>query len=666
MRKKAQAAALIALVCTAAIIACALLWHDGDAPQLQPVDPPLSSACAQAPDAGGDQDEPAAPTAPVESFPDHRIRMVKDDAHFPDPYYTDNRVILSKVELASTGAGMQISGTVLTDFDADRVPASETGIQPGQQTVSVEIELVQFDTVLKRNQGVVVDPNPVVNNRAVYRPIQGQGVTVRVTGTMPISAGEVGRQDFVLPAMAKPLAPGIYALVARVHFRSQPQNIQKAIQWCSDWYGHAHKGGMSDSPDTNKSTFARVMDDPELHEFYYEEIMNFVGKVESSCLLYVGRTLQGGSVELRSPGSEAPNCVLWAPMHAAAQEIMDWEHDHANADRIVQQELEQKRSADRPAGMWASEWAARMRRWESLAESDAQLIRRMAPELITRYGGATTEGEREIVRAAQTAKPVVLEQICRFQEGLVYQYWVLVTGHFNYGVHEVNHPGYQVWDAMSKDDMKPALDQRLARLAEIVEQGERKWRQVRDEKWRLVPPEIREVAFHYLDRKVESDVFDPQHFCELKDGRVVLAPTKWAEYRRTLFDDLHRRTAPMLGQITTTNTYANQVWPLAQVQADRARDAVITLAYAWEFHTRTEAIGEKPQAVEDDWTAEAKRFPKLNLERYYRHAQASPGSVAQRLADLMIEIKKAVGVFELERAYQEALKAGANQLPGKE
>lgn len=79
----------------------------------------------------------AAPVALAQDFtsdhyPRARVRMFKGDKHFPDPYYVTNRVVLRTVRLAAAGGGMQLSGDLLTDFDADRIPAGETQITPAE------------------------------------------------------------------------------------------------------------------------------------------------------------------------------------------------------------------------------------------------------------------------------------------------------------------------------------------------------------------------------------------------------------------------------------------------------------------------------------------------------------------------------------------------------
>ncbi len=648
------------------------------------------------------------PDTAASGYPEHRIREVKDSSkYYPEPYYPQNRLILRNVNLAAAGTGMQISGTLISDFDADRLPPGESTIQPGQQNVTVEIELVQFTTNLRRRSGAVVDPELAVNDKAHMTPVPGQAATVRVTGSMMAKFGELGMQEFQLPMMDKPLAPGVYAVVARVHFRSQPASIQSALMWCSDWYGQYFWGSGADriigdndkdgdgklsrdeapanikaawekydenkdgfvshseieaaDPKSRDPIFQVAMDDPEQHKFYYGEIMNFIGKAESTCMIYVGNTLNRGRVELTAPGTRNPNYMLWTPHHVTAREIEAWVYENENAKTIVQQEVDLLKTAD--LGKVSDErkkaHEERIKAKEESFDRDVADIKKRTSDLIARHGGRPSKAESDMVRAALAAKPVLLEQICVFEQELTYQYWILTTGYLTYYGHRINHPGYQVWEAVSTDDMEAAELKRKEDALKFGDAAAKKARvDARDEAWKLIPPEIRKVAFAYNDEKLFDANWDPEKFCR-KDGKdVILDPSKWAAYRLKFIREFLNETTPIFDKITTTTSYANQVWPQALAQAELARNSVITLAYAWEYYTRTakNGMGQETSMVVDGWKLEAEQYPMLKLERYYLRAQGTPNSVLNTMNSYIAQVKDAVGVPELEQVYREALK----------
>jgi hypothetical protein len=653
-------------------------------------------------------------------YPEHRVRQLKDSTkYYPEPYYPQNRLILRNVNLAAAGAGMQITGTVISDFEADRLPPGETTIEPGQQKVTVEIELVQFTTNLRRKGGAVVDPELAVNDQAHMTPVPGQVATVRVTGAWLTKFGELGMQEFQLPMMSKPLAPGVYALVARVHFRSQPASVQSALMWCSDWYGQYFWGSGADriigdndkaeidnsnpgnskppdgkltreeapanikagwdkydenkdgfvshseieaaDPKTSEPIFQVVMDDPEKHKFFYGEVMNFIGKAESTCMIYIGNTLTSGRVELKAPGTRNPNYMLWTPHHVAAREIDGWKYENENAKTVVQQELDLLKTADlgKASAERKKAHEERIKAKEASFDSDVADIKKRTSDLIARHGGPTSKAEADMVRAALAAKPALLEQICVFEQELTYQYWILTTGYLTYYSHRVNHPGYQAWKAVSTDDMDAWEKERKEEADKLNDPAAKKQRiEAREEAWKLIPPEIRKVAFAYNDEKLFDANWDADKFCR-KDGKdVILDASKWAAYRLKFIREFLNETAPIFEKITTTNAYANQVWPQALAQTELARNAVISLAYAYEYYIRTGKDGMKQDTsvVVDGWKLEAEQYPMLKLERYYLRAQGTPNSILNTMNGYITQVKDAVGVSEMERVYRESIK----------
>src|SRR5687767_14153810 len=83
-------------------------------------------------------------------FPEGRVRLGKPDSIPPDELYAQNRVIIKRTDLALVGSGMQLSGEVITDFDADRVPPDKADLPKGQlMGIKVDVELYYWDTVFE-------------------------------------------------------------------------------------------------------------------------------------------------------------------------------------------------------------------------------------------------------------------------------------------------------------------------------------------------------------------------------------------------------------------------------------------------------------------------------------------------------------------------------------
>lgn len=604
-----------------------------------------------------------APVAQAQDFtadhyPRARVRMFKGDKHFPDPYYVTNRVVLRTVRLAAAGGGMQLSGDLLTDFDADRIPAGETQITRGQQRVNVEIELVHYATQLKRRNNVVVDPkiNPTKpDNPGVQVP--GQVTTVAVAGRMD----DFGHATFQMPAMERPLAPGIYVLVARVTFASQAASVQKSIKWCSDWFGSDYVGT---DPDTGEPLFKSVMADKDLHDRYYDEVMYTVRKAESYCMIYIGETLVQGAVNLTAPGDRrAANYVLWTPHHEMAAQVQQWAFQIDNADKIIQEDLDKKLALD---GI-TEEMKERFKRE---AELEKIRIKRDNQILLDTWGGRCSPAENAMVTTALAAQPALLQQMMVFEEFLSHRYWVLCDGFLYAGYHTVNAPGANAWQAVSENDLRKYGDERRQKMDEMRRDKaayDAKW-QKRQTDWRFYPAEVKAVVFDYLRTKEEKDNFDPEKFCvQNREAKTIeLDIEKWNEYRTKFIESFFEKTDKIFDDIITTRRYINQVWPDALNKVMAARDAVISVAYSWEYHTRTQKMGHTADQVVKEWREAATRENRWKLDRFFNRAQGAPGTVKITFDTLIREVKGATNITEFAVVYRRAIEANTAEkdLPG--
>lgn len=596
---------------------------------------------------------------PADNYPRARVRMNKGEWHSPDPYYVTNRVLLRTVRLAAAGAGMQITGDILTDFDADRVPPGDTQITRGQQRVNVEIELVHYATQLKRRNNQVVDPN--INPTKQDNPgvqVPGQVISVAAAGRMD----DFGHATFQLPVMERPLAPGIYVLVARVTFASQAASVQRALRWCSDWYGSDYVGA---DPDTGESLFKSVLTDKALHDRYYDEIMYTARKAESYCMIYIGETLVQGRVELAAPGERRPaNYMLWTPHHEMARQVQQWKYQLDNADRIVQEELDRKLALQ-----GATE--EMKERWKREAEIEKIAMKKNNKDQLETWGGAPSKAEAAMVQSALAAQPALLQQMITFEEFLSHRYWVLCDGYLLYaGYHTVNAPGANCWQAVSDNDLRAYGNQRRDKQDQM--RRDRKayddlWA-TRQAGWRFFPAEVKKVVFDYLRTKEEKDTFDPEKFCVVnrETKSVELDIDKWQDYRNKFIETFFEATDKIFEDLITTKRYINQVWPDALNKALAARDTVVSVAYSWEYHTRTQKMGHTASDVVRQWREEDARVTNRQLDRFFNRAQGAPGTVKVTFDSLIREIKAATNQVEFAVVYRRAIEANVAEkdLPG--
>ncbi len=563
-------------------------------------------------------DVPQLRSLPVPNFPASRVRDVQQVEHTDlAPLLTNNRILFRNVGVSQVENGMQVTGSIWTDFEC--VPDDPAyRHMAGQLRVTINVWLSRYHYSYNPAQPMA-EPSGVAGSEA--RLVSGQAISVKAS---TFEHG-FGAQSFALPVLPKPLAPGVYRLTATVGFLSQALDVREALRWCADWYGWEEL-----DPSSAVSQPVRVLDVPAQHDRYYRELLETIGHVESTATLYVGDVYHHG---------DEVNVAVWTPWMQRCQEIAACE-DELHAAAV--QDLERLGPAP-----------------------DVARITQVAGGFVERAGGPIEAADRAVLQAATAAKDRIKLAIHEFHGALAYQYWVLTSGHIEYGYHTLNVPGYNAWEAVNSDDLTKDKRERIAKYGEV---DRREWEQKLRDDWKRVPKDITDIAAQYLKRRMFSADFDAEKFCEKGSGTEILLDIgKWAAFRAEFRQKFLEETNKVLEKVTTTNRYANQVWPLVLAQATTARDSVITVGYAWEYYIRRNGMEHDAQSIRDGWQAEAARETNLRLETYYQRAQGSPGTVDTAIKGYVEYVKRNTGVPALATAYSAAIQAGAatRDLPGR-
>jgi len=581
-------------------------------------------------------------------YPVERVRVVRPEGQPISLLYTEQRVLFQAVNLVTDGRGMTLMGGVITDFDADIVPA-DSDVPRGQLQVEVEIGLYHVPTNLRRRQGGVEHPrlDPV----SMGTPVEGQRVTVQARDTF----GPYGYSEFRLPTLERPLAPGIYRLVATVTFAGQQSGIRRAIKYCSSWYGAKVIGA---DPVTFEPIFEALIDNAEEHEKYYDQIINDVRRARSIAVLYIGDTIRDEQVTLvpphRGSARNPTNYMIWHSHLQQIEQVMVYEN------QLVEIEAELERR------LGAQGVDPQMRR---RFEDEAAIDRMTARANITRLGGASNRAEVNLYRSHEAARGGVLEDIMRFEEYLTQRYWCLTEGHLLYdGWHTMNSVGFNTYDAISRGDREHQPNQRKQQLAERREaEGglEALWER-RREAWRFYPREVWDIFRTYMRNKEESDKWDGDKFTVEDAGMVLLDRERYGEFRIQFITHIIEKVNPLIEELRTTNVYANQVWSVAFAELEAARDAVIALSFAYEFHIRVHEQKEPTDRITEDWNALAQQMPGIDLQRLFTGARGAPGSIKVRFDGYVRNIRSATGFNEFLVNYRRAVESGAagRDLPG--
>jgi hypothetical protein len=616
-----------------------------------PIEPtPLPAAAVSA------RDEPLIWTeSSVETpgYPDERVRLRHSEAIPPDELYPQNRVILRQVRVATDRQGLQISGQVLTDFVCDCGPA---GLPRGPLLgMKVSVELYYWDCVIPRDAGTDmprdIHPDPKRDGTLV----DGQSV---VTTTHELR-GEFAVAPFALPLLSKPLPPGIYRLVASLRFKTQSEKLRVAIKWCSDLYGARP---VLDA--ALKVSFQPVMRNSNLHDEVYDFLINTVRSLEDEARIDVGQIVDDGTIGLVSPelaaGSRPANIVIRDYHYLIADQVAAYEHQLDNVDAVVDAALEAKLCAKLrrdAAPEEADKLRQRKDKWREQAKEDKRRIRRDNGTLVWSHGGRLTVAEHQMLERVKTARASVLTQVADFQDRLALQYWIVFGGVLQYaGWNSMYNPGYAACDAIRLGRLPAAPRELQLQGAELVS----KWVR-RAEQWKYVPRELSEIAFEYLRKKEETEVWAPANFTIVSDKGVTLDIRRWNELRAEWLAEFTATTAEYFAPLVTTKLYAVQVWPKALAQVEAMRDEAMLLAWSWEFYARTELQGEAESAVTADW-ADA---PAHLKERLATEATVTPGSVKTRFDAAGASLGKLVNRGDFISRWSKAVAEGRAP-PGRE
>jgi hypothetical protein len=604
-------------------------------------------------------------------YPGSRVRLSRPESIPPDELYQQNRVILRRTDLAVVGSGMQISGEVVTDFEADRVPPDRNDLPKGQlMGVKVNVELYYWDTAVERDPATGKAKMPQIDLKRVGTLVEGQSVTV----TIDQSFERFGLAKFTLPALSKPLAPGIYRLVASVRFKTQEAKITESIKWCSDLYG----ARVEQDPVTLEVTFKNVMQNSDLHDEVYNFLVNTTGTLKDETLIWIGEVWKDGNLSLipaeRGTDKAPANYVIWSYHLSVVGQLIDYQNQLDNVDQEVQKQLDAKLKTELRKNATEEEKKAheeRKEKWKKEAEEDKKRIKRDNKALIDKHGGRTSKDEDKRHVSAFTARLAVLEQIARLHDYLSRRYWVMTDGFLQYtGWNSVYNPGYNACDAVQNNDNRAAATKRKDALeaAKAAPGGlAAKWEK-RREQWKYQPADLTAAAFAYLKQKEETADHDADKFTAVVAAKVEFDTGKWADFRITFVLDFYEKSNTMFKQVITTDVYAVQIWPQALSQLISARDDVIALTYAWDYYTRKELMKEDPEKIKESWKREAEPIAAVPLADYFSRAMSAPGTIKTRFDGSLTAIKSAARIGDFISAYSKAVAKDppieAKYLPG--
>lgn len=597
-------------------------------------------------------------------YPANRVRLVRPANHAPEPYYHQNRIIVRHSEINAVGTGMQISGDIFTDFDCDRAPTALKAPAGQIMGLKIDVQLYSVNVVLKREKGVVQLPRFDV--KVPGTPIEGQSAQVKVDRTQE----GFGLASFQLPALPRPLAPGLYQLIATLSFQTQDSMQREQIKWCSDFWGEEDEG---EDPITLQRITHRVMGDKDRHERFFKQLMEVERKVDSVVVIYMADTLHKAGVTLRGPyqGNERTpaNYVIWDDLIRVVSDVEDLQNQYPSIDKeLADFEANQTLIDARLTELKKRNPRATQADVIRMARDEAKASKKRVDDLITMAGGKATRDESRARASSIAARDAVLDQIKQFQDFLAMRYWLLVDGLLPYaGWHPVNKPGYNAFQACNTKDNRKDADDRLAKLEAVKNApgGEAKAKSDRDEKWKYYPADIRKVAFTYLDTSAEKADFDSRNFTKKAGAEIILDIDKWAAYRTKWMDKFMKDTDAVFADLDTSKLYANQVWPQVLAEAMAAREDAICNAYAWEFHTRTSAMKETSKAIVEEWTREAQADTSKGLHKYIERSQVAPGSLKTRFDGRLTMIKDTISMPDFISLYRNAVDAKATTMPGQ-
>jgi hypothetical protein len=221
-------------------------------------------------------------------------------------------------------------------------------------------------------------------------------------------------------------------------------------------------------------------------------------------------------------------------------------------------------------------------------------------------------------------------------------YWTFIDGGIPYGMHTINAPAFNAWEAVNGGEFSGAQTKGIS-------PEKRKERLVA---WSVVPASIRDIAFEYLRVKEETDEFDAENFCRRQDDAIAYNAESWRRYRRSFLETWLGADYGVVSSLNTTRRYENQVWPEAFARATTICTEAAKLGYAWEHYTRTVGMKEADSAVRADWHAEMREHPSLNLGSFHTAEGVSPGAVQALVKHRVKALRKLVRIDKLQDAFK--------------
>lgn len=576
------------------------------------------------------------------NYPSTRVRLEQDNTVVgvqAQAKYTANRIVFRNVNVDSDGLDLGISGEIYTDFEIDEPPAGGK-FQTGQMMgIKIKVELFEYPDPLKRKSDIVQLPKLAPNYFG--NPVKGQSVTVIVK-----DEDEYGLASFELPRLEKPLPPGVYRLIATISFNAQENKIKDGLKWCSSWYGSEVEIITNPVNQQNETFEEEVFGNEELHDKHHKEILNNLRQIRDETVLYVGQLIENGNVKIRTKtkGEQLVNLVKWGQYIrvcewvSVLQKQIDgnaaYMETQLGADGLTKEDIKRMKS-----------------------QNKGQMARANAD--VKKYGGELSKDELKMFENAISDRTVVLEQAMQFEEVMTEKFWMFSDGTLLYdGFNTINHQGFVAYDACSNDDINKRRDERKVRLDKIKDGigGLKGSKDRRAEAWKYYLPEIRKVAFKYLDKKLEKSDWDGKELCE-KDGKdILLNEEYWSEMRNTWIADFLPSTDKMLEELDTSVNYAIRKWELVWEDARDARNDCISLAFAWELQNLKELQQISVKEVVAKWE-ELNEDADYDLSVYYKNGQTSPGIVGIRIKERLKNIRANTNQAEYRSAYRRALDA---------
>lgn len=560
------------------------------------------------------------------------------------------------VRVDPVGDGMRVSGQVIADFDCDSAPPAGK-LESGQiMGLRIDVQLFDLTPVLERGKsGQVNDVR--IDPRSPGTPVPGQVVECRTSGTISEGGPEFGIAEFALPTLPRPLAPGIYSLAAKLTFLSQGRVQLQQIKWCSGLWGAEDMG--FDPLRQNRVVFP-VLGDTQRHARFFEEITTVARKVEASVRIYMTERMD--RPQRQSSG------VVWCQLAQRIAAVTDLETHSGLADKDLNDMMT---NAERQARELAilrqttpgANLADLLRHWREMTKT----LKDGSAAGLVMMGGPAEPAEKEYLERVTAARADALEQIRQFQDDLTLRYWELLDGALHFGYHRINRPGRAVYEAVRNNDAEIDARERNELQAKHNSVSER-LEQIR-ETFKHQPPSVIEAALDYNRIWPFKTDFLSRNFIARDRARLELDVAKWRAYRAEWMKRVIADSDRLLAQIDTSATYANTAWPQAAEDTRSARDALLCIGHAYEWHIRTafndlegdakdEWLKDRSAAILAEWTAEAARKPDFDMMTYVKGSLRTPMAVYLDYRQKAAAVRSTIKVDAFAAAWKAAMQAG--------